>query len=284
LGLDLQLVLLTRRPVEVAARFAVDSAVEVVGGDVRRLPELGSVDFVIHAAASSSVAPGTAAPSPQEESDILIEGTSAAIAAAGGSRLLFLSSGAVYGPRSDAVAEDDVEWSDLDRATVYGRSKWNAEELCRVLAPPMDAVIARLFSFVGPGLPLDRHFAAGNFVGDALSGRSILVRGDGTAVRSYLYAADLVEWLLALLVRGAAGRAYNVGSPEPVTIRALAETVSALAQPRVDVIVSGMRAEISTPEVYLPVTERAKTELGLSVRTPLTAALERTLRWHRSTR
>ena len=109
-----------------------------------------------------------------------------------------------------------------------------------------------------------------------------MIHGDGTAVRSYLYAADLAQWLLVLLVRGVPGRAYNVGSNQPVTITGLAQIAASLALPPVPVKVLGGPSGQGSAPVYLPVIDRAVGELGLAVRTPLPEALARTLAWYRS--
>ena len=54
-------------------------------------------------------------------------------------------------------------------------------------------------------------------------------------MRSYLYASDMAWWLLRILVQGAVGSSYNVGSPQGVTLARLAEIVASnfLARPQV---------------------------------------------------
>jgi len=289
LALGLRVALLTRRPERLPPWVAEHRAIVVVAGDVRALPPVGRPDFVMHGAASSSAKFGVGDGEPRAMAATIVEGTQAVLAAAGGARTLFLSSGAVYASAVEPVAED-ASTAPASRPdppeSSYAQAKRHAEALCAAATEAGDAavVIARLFTFVGPGLPLDAHFAAGNFLGDVLAGRPLVVRGDGAATRSYLYAADLVSWLCALLVRGAPGRAYNVGSPEPVTIRELADVAARLVAPPLPVRVSGTPSPGGRAHVYVPVVGRAVGELGVGVRTPLREALRRTLDWHRAIR
>jgi len=143
---------------------------------------------------------------------------------AGTKRMLFVSSGAVYGKQPATVPHVPETYAGspdpLAPGNAYAEGKRAGEFLCAAFAAANDLEIpiARPFAFLGPGLPLERHFAAGNFLADALAGRPLAVNGDGTPYRSYMYPTDLTAWLLTILAKGQSGRAYNVGSDEAVTI------------------------------------------------------------------
>jgi dTDP-glucose 4,6-dehydratase len=280
LGLKLRVWVLTRDPGGFERRLphlARHPSVELLEGDVLRFENPGvAFTHLIHGAASSNSRRDPLSPEAMEAT--LVEGTRRVLAAAAGvRRALLISSGAVYGvqpPDLERIAEDHPE-TDLEPG--YGRGKRRAEALA--LAAPFPVAIARGFAFLAPHLPLDAHFAAGQFLADALAGRPIAIAGDGRPIRSYLYGTDLVWWLYAILLRGAPGRAYNVGSETAVSIRQLAQAVAG-DQP---VTVAREPAPDLAPR-YLPSTARARTELGLTQTVDLAEAIRRTLEWHRQAR
>jgi nucleoside-diphosphate-sugar epimerase len=233
-------------------------------------------DFILHAAADTTAF--TTEAGERERSRTIVEGMRRMLDLAqksGAQRILNVSSGAVYGAftsRPFGAKEDD--YAVAMPLTPYAQAKREAEQLCA--ASPVDFVTARAFAFLGPHLALDGHFAAGNFLRDARRGGPILVRGDGTALRSYLHPADLVVWLLRILVRGSRARAYNVGSDEAVTVAQLARAMADAVEPAPEVFIQATQAA-GPLNIYLPNIARARTELQLEVAIPLREAIPRTL-------
>lgn len=198
---------------------------------------------------------------------------------AGARRLLLASSGAVYGrqpPELGHIPEDYNGAPDLRQPmSAYGEIKRMSELMC-ALTPEVDCVIARGFAFVGPYLPLTDKFAVGSFIRDVLADGPIRIQGDGSPLRSYLYAADLTIWLLTLLVRGRSSEAYNVGSDDAISLAGLARTLAATTGTAIDI---AQAATGEQAERYVPAIDKARDELGLEVRVPLPAALRRTMDW-----
>jgi dTDP-glucose 4,6-dehydratase len=258
-------------------------------GDVRNFEfPIGEFSHVIHAATESD--PLTC-PLPREQLyEANVAGTRRVLdfaKQAGARRLLNLSSGAVYGPQPlelERIGEDSSCAPDTGRVDLaYGHSKRASEFLVAAHAAQghFEACSARCFTFVGPHLPLSINYAIGNFIRDALLARPIQVSGDGTPLRSYLYAADLAVWLWTLLLRGQAGRCYNIGSDSAISIFDLANLVSQIVNPAAGVTIARAPVPGQLPPRYVPSIERARSELSLKPWVELSDAIERTANWNR---
>jgi dTDP-glucose 4,6-dehydratase len=269
------------------AELSRSPGVRVIEGDVRA----GVAHDTRHDAVIHTATPTAPTASPRETFDSMVAGDRAALEAAalsGNIPFLYTSSGAVYGRQPPSCYALDEKYTGAPDPLVpglaYHHGKRTGELLCAMAASEQRVAvkIARLFAFVGPHLPLERNFAVGNFVGDALRSAPIVVRGDGTPVRSYLYASDMAVWLWAILARGTVARAYNVGSESPLSIEALANRVSEADGRALPVEVRGKSLSCGqSPERYVPDTERVRHELGVAETVGLSTALRRTLAFHR---
>ena len=293
LGLGAEALVLTRDPAAFAAKcphLAAHPAIRFCEGDIRSFAfPAGTFSHVLHGATEASASLNRDAPLAMI--DTITQGTRRTLEFArscGAERFLMTSSGAVYGAQPtdlSHVPEEYVGAPDCARpASAYGEGKRLAELFCAVYAEKygLTVNIARGFAFVGPYLPLDQHFAVGNFLRDGLRGGPIQIGGDGTPFRSYLYAADLAVWLWTILLRGRAGRAYNVGSDEARTIAQTAQAVSDRFSPAPPVQIARVPQAGQPADRYVPSVERARTELGLDVWIGLDEALRRTIDWNRA--
>ncbi len=288
LGLDISVVVLTRDAAafrEKVPQLGNADGVNLVECDVRTPSALtSSFDGVIHAATPASA--DLNRDRPFEMLDTIYTGGQAILeiaARSGEIPFLFTSSGAVYGeqpPQLDAFPESYVGAPDsLSAGNAYHEGKRVGELQCAIAAKShgLRVKIARLFAFVGPYLPIDRHFAIGNFIRDGIHGRPIGVAGDGSAVRTYLYSADMVVWLWAVLARGHVMRAYNVGSSQSVNIGELAAIVADAFTPRPEVTVGQVFKPGSKVHRYVPNVARIKSEQQVAERIDLCSAIERTI-------
>lgn len=292
LGLGVQVVVLTRDPgafIRRSPRLANAAAVQLLTGDIQAFTfPRGRFDQVIHLAAETNTQ--LRDPDAEVYFDVILGGTRRVLdfaERAQASAFMLVSSGAVYGSQPSAVErlnEDDPYGPLPTRpGSAYGEAKRCAELIAYARADRIGlrATVARCFAFVGPYLPLDSGFAVGNFIRDALTGGEVVVQGDGTPRRTYMYAADMATWLWSVALMGRTGRPYNVGSDETVTIADLARIVADSAGRNLPVRILGGDGRAGVGASYIPDITRARTELGLSVSVGLKEAIKRTLTWHR---
>lgn len=171
--------------------------------------------------------------------------------------LLFTSSGAIYSLNP----------------TEYAAEKFRSELACRRYAR---SKIARLFTFVGPHLPLDKNFAIGNFIRDGLAGGPIIVKGDGQTIRSYQYGADMAAWLWTILIAGKRMGCYEVGSPTGFKI---SEVVQKVANCFPGTTISTLCQKVPGELKYVP--HFLNSDLNLKCEIELDDAIRRTIDWLR---
>jgi dTDP-glucose 4,6-dehydratase len=290
-NLGAHLTILTRNPAAFALKcphLASDPSITVLPGDVRDFvfPN-GDFRYVIHAATEASA--NQAAENPIEMLSTMLRGTERVLEFAAGhgtEKLLLTSSGAVYGIQPPSIAHVSESYAgapnQLKSESVYAEGKRAAELLCAVngVKTGIECKIARCFAFVGPHLPLDTHFAIGNFIRDAMRGDCIMIRGDGTPKRSYMYASDLAAWLWTILFRAPAMEAFNVGSDQAISILELAHAVVAALKSNAEVRVAQTAVQGADVLQYVPCVHKAEEYLGLRCEVRLDDAIRRTAAWY----
>lgn len=290
LNLNIQLCALTRNPQAFAAKLphlAQAPGFTFIQGDVSSF-SLAERDFshVIHAATDASAHLNET--NPVAMFDTVVKGTRHVLEFAADikpERVLYLSSGAVYGQQPWELEKVPESWrgapDPLDARAAYAEGKRAAEMMCAIYAKQhgLNISIARIFALLGPYLSLDIHFAAGNFIRDAMNGQPIVVQGNGLPCRSYLYAADLTIGLWHMLQRAEPGKAYNIGSDESISIRDLAAKVATL-------IGDGEYKILGEHDLgwnlgrYVPDTTALGRDLGVYKTITLDEAIRRTALWH----
>jgi nucleoside-diphosphate-sugar epimerase len=255
------------------------AAVQLVDLDVSSCASLPQADLIIHAA-SSTDARRYVTHAAEERANILasLENFNRiARKALSGARILYTSSGAVYGQQPTSVSHIDETYAAgaVEDMVAYKRDYAEAkraveQQLAGLGNDGIKVTVARCFAFVGVHLPRDQHFAIGNFLGDGLASRPITVQANHLVYRSYMDADDLVRWLMAMVVAADEScPVYNVGSDESISVQQAAQTVARLF---------GTTAHIPplTSEVvdrYVPSVAKARHQLGLECSVTLEQSL-----------
>ncbi len=214
-------------------------------GDVNDRPKLWTllqdVECVYHLAARVSVPESVLYP--REYNAVNVGGTVSVMEAmrdAGVRRVVFVSSGAVYGEQASQPLR---EGQPPDPRSPYAVSKLSAEFYVRTIGIlwGLETVALRVFNAYGPGQPLPASHAPviPRFLRQVLSGASIVIHGDGSQTRDFIYVDDVVDALVAAATaRSVDRRVINIGSGQETSIRQLARLVGEAAGLRAEPILS----------------------------------------------
>ena len=258
----------------------VGSDVALADLDAARATSLPAADFVVHAASSTDARCYAQDPQGERANILSAAGNYVRLAERDhrSSRIVYASSGAVYGQQPAGLAELHEDFTPGDAGELvahkrdYAEAKRASEELIAGLGSAgIRTSVARCFAFVGPYLPRDQHFAIGNFFADGLAGRPVRVQARKRVYRSYMHADDLVRWLMTLAdAASPACPVYNVGSDEAVTVGDVAQIVAARYG------VAAQVPPITEPDVdrYIPSIARARSELGLDLGYDLASSVD----------
>ncbi|HEX7688379.1 MAG TPA: NAD-dependent epimerase/dehydratase family protein [Burkholderiaceae bacterium] len=226
------------------ARFA-DLAADIAAGRLEFLewdlntiavPELGDVNYVLHAASQASPRfygtdpVGTMLPNTIGTTALL-----AALRRAPDPRgLMFVSSSEVYGAVAGGGTLEETGYGVVDPATVracYAEGKRAGEAVCVAWHHQygLPTWIVRPFHTYGPGLTAEDGRVFADFAYNVARGENIVMNSDGTARRAFCYASDAVAGFLAVLLRGRPGTAYNVANADAeLSVMELAELLVGL--------------------------------------------------------
>ena len=242
------------------------------------------VDYIIHAATEASVYLNLE--QPLTMFNTIVNGTKRILDFAKMKKVdefLFISSGAVYGAQPVNclnISEDYIGApKTLEASSMYGEGKRMAEVLCSVYHKnfQLPIKIARCYAFIGPFLPLDSHFAAGNFIKNVLSNEDITITGDGGPLRSYMYPSDLMVWLWTILFKGDNNQAYNVGSDKSISILELACLIAeSRGTKKTDIRIKGVKNKLPK-SIYVPSIYKAKSELNLRITVSIEESIQKLL-------
>jgi dTDP-glucose 4,6-dehydratase len=292
LGLDTRIIALSRNPIlflEQYPHFKKEKKINWIRGDITNFefPE-GKFDYIIHAATDADSKINI--DNPLLMLDTITLGTKRVLEFARIhpeiKSMLLTSSGAIYGNQPENVThirESDSFYLDInDPGSSYAEGKRLAELYCAIYARKFNLPIriVRCFTFVGPYLPIDRHYAVGNFIQDGIKRQNITIHGDGAPLRTYMYGADLVIWILTILLKGNIGEAYNVGSDIPISIKKLALKIADFF-PAISVNILNQIHPTDRNFNYVPDISKAKEQFHFGDGITFDEAIYRTIKYHR---
>lgn len=236
LNAGIKILLAGRSEERLRERFPEEFDFSYIPYDATKVSQLDvDVDYIIHGASNAN--PVVYAKEPVETllGNIVGINSLLELAREQKARLLYVSSSEVYGNKDGyyPYSENDYGFVDiLNPRACYPNGKRTAETLCVAYGDEygVDTVAVRPGHIYGPTITATDTRASAQFTRNVLNGEDIIMRSAGTQLRSYCYTLDCASAILAVLLNGEKGSAYNISNKDSiVTIRDLAEALAGYA-------------------------------------------------------
>ncbi len=243
----------------------------------------GPLDYVLHFASPASPIDYLQLPIQTLKVGALGTHKALGLAKAKGAKFLIASTSETYG---DPLVHPQPEtyWGNVNPIGlrgVYDEAKRFAEAITMAYHRyhDLDTKIVRIFNTFGPRMRKNDGRAVPTFINQALSGEDITVFGDGSQTRSFGYISDLAEGIYKLMLSGE-NEPVNIGNPEEMTVREMAEMIIDLTGSSSAVVTRPLPED--DPKVRQPDIAKAKRVLGWEPRVPVREGLKRTVEWFRA--
>jgi len=242
----------------------------------------GSLDFIFHFASPASPIDYLRVPIQTLKVGSLGTHNGLGLAKAKKARFLLASTSEVYGDPLVHPQREDY-WGNVNPVGprgVYDEAKRFAEAMVMAYhrVHGVETRIARIFNTYGPRMRVEDGRAIPAFFSQALRGEDVTVFGDGSQTRSLCYISDLVDGVYRLMA-SAVEDPVNIGNPQELTIRQLAERILALTGSRSRIVQRPL--PIDDPRVRQPDITRARERLSWEPRVSLEEGLSTTLAYFR---
>ena len=231
--------------------------------DIRNLKKIPNADYVIYAAILNNF---------KQDYLAVKNYTHLALKYHKNSKILFTSSGAVYGEQPNNIKSLKENYLNFNKKKNFKKSykknyanfKLKSEKLFEELGKSgLNVSIARCFAFVGEFLPLNSTFVIGNIIKNILNKNTIVIKANYTINRSYMYSDDLVKWLFKILKNSNKKcPIYNVGSDDKISIQKIVKTLAK----RYNLDFNLPKLTRQFHDTYIPNINKAKNILHLKIK------------------
>ena len=205
-------------------------------------------------------------------------------------KILFTSSGAVYGPRKikkKMIENEKINFMKVSEFSgyknEYAKTKITMErKFIKLGKKGYKISIARLFSFIGKRILENDHFAITNLILQARDkkNKTIKLNDNRSVYRGYMNSEDLIRWLIKIILNSSAkAKIYNVGSDEAVSVEILAKKIAKKFNKKIKKINLNKKKLIVGTDYYVPSIKKAKKDLNLKLKFNFNQSLNQLLKY-----